>query len=150
MKYLFILPAAFFFAAPMTESLFLRADARVRLSRAQKRYFWGCVFGALAGFTRSVGGLILVFVAFSGCRTCLPTGARARSKKRENACPRALCMLVVPFGLAGYLYINYAVTGNALTFMRYQSEHWGRASAFSSRARPRSSSTSYFPSTGGR
>jgi len=39
-------------------------------------------------------------------------------------------MLIVPLGLVGYLYINYAVTGDALTFMRYQSEHWGQGFGF--------------------
>ncbi len=127
MKYLFILPAAFFFAAPMTESLFLALTLACVYLIRKKRYFWGCVFGALAGFTRSVGGLILVFVALEWLFDLLADRRAGTLKANAKThAIRALCMLIVPLGLVGYLVINYAVTGNALTFMRYQSEHWGQ------------------------
>ncbi len=127
MKYLFILPAAFFFAAPMTESLFLALTLACVYFVRKKRYLWGCVFGALAGFTRSVGGLILLFVAFEWLAELLRdkrAGLLPQNKKTHML--RFLCMLVVPLGLVGYLAVNYAVTGDAFTFMRYQSDHWGQ------------------------
>lgn len=127
MKYLFILPAAFFFAAPMTESLFLVLTLACVYFVRKKRYLFGCLFGALAGFTRSVGGLLLVFAAFEWLADLLAD--RRASTLRTNAKThvlRFLCLLIVPLGLTGYLYINYAVTGDALTFMKYQSEHWGQ------------------------
>lgn len=131
MKYLFILPAAFFFAAPMTEGLFvLLCLACVYLVR-KKHYLFGCIFGALAGFTRSVGGLLIVF-AFAEWLYELLSDRRAGTL-RANAKThvlRALCLLVIPLGLAGYLYINYAVTGSPFTFMKYQSEHWSQGFGF--------------------
>lgn len=131
MKYTFILPAAFFFAAPMSESLFLALSLACVYFVRKKRYLWGCVFGALAGFTRSLGGLLLAFIAFEWLMDVL--AARRAGVLKEQAKThvlRALCMLIVPLGLVGYLYINYAVTGDALTFMRYQSEHWGQGFGF--------------------
>ncbi len=127
MKMLFILPAAFFFAAPMTESLFLALTLACVYFVRKKRYLFGCLFGALAGFTRSVGGLLLVFAAFEWLADLLAD--RRAGTLKANAKThilRFLSMLILPLGLAGYLYINYAVTGNALTFMKYQSEHWGQ------------------------
>ena len=35
-------------------------------------------------------------------------------------------MLLIPLGLAGYLFINYAVTGDPFKFMQYQKEHWSQ------------------------
>ncbi len=131
MKYLFILPAAFFFAAPMTEGLFvLLCLACVYLVR-KKHYLFGCIFGALAGFTRSVGGLLIIF-AFSEWLYELLSERRAGTL-RQNAKThvlRALCLLIIPCGLLGYLYINYAVTGSPFTFMKYQSEHWSQGFGF--------------------
>jgi hypothetical protein len=39
---------------------------------------------------------------------------------------RAAALLLIPLGLAGYLYVNYAVTGDAFTFLVYQREHWSQ------------------------
>ncbi len=127
MKYLFILPAALFFAAPMTESLFVALTLACVYLVRKKHYLFGCICGALAGFTRSVGGLLILFVAFEWLAELLSD--RRAGTLRANVKThvlRGLCMLIIPLGLAGYLYINYAVTGDALTFMRYQSEHWGQ------------------------
>lgn len=127
MKYLFILPAAFFFAAPMTESLFLLLSLACVYFVRKKRFLFGCIFGALAGFTRSVGGLLLVFAAFEWLQDFLAD--RRMGILKENVKThvfRFLCLFIIPLGFFGYLYINYAVTGSAFTFMKYQSEHWGQ------------------------
>ena len=131
MKYMFIMPAAFFFAAPMSESLFLLLSLSCVYLVRKKRYLLGCLFGALAGFTRSLGGLLLVFIAFEWLADVL--AERRAGTLRAHAKThvlRALSMLIVPLGLVGYLLINYAVTGDAFTFMRYQSEHWGQGFGF--------------------
>lgn len=127
MKYLFILPASFFFAAPMTESLFLALTLACVYLVRKKHYFFGCLFGALAGFTRSVGAILIAFVAFEWLADLLADGRAGTLRNHAKThVLRALCVPIPLLGLAAYLAINYAVTGDALTFMRYQSEHWGQ------------------------
>ena len=46
----------------MTESLFLLCSLLCVYLVRKKHYLWGCLFGALAAFTRSVGVLLLAFV----------------------------------------------------------------------------------------
>ncbi len=134
-KYMLLLPAAFFLGAPMTESLFLFLSI-ITLYFARKRHFLpACIFAALAGFARLPGILLAVPVA-------IEMAAELCERYREdNGFRRALQMrilffLIVPLGLAAYLYINYSVSGHPLTFLRYQSEHWqqGMAPFFSASA----------------
>lgn len=126
-KYLFIFPAAFFLTAPMTEALFIMLSAAAIYFTRKKQYLWACIFGALSGFTRSVGGLIMVFIAWEIAEDFITSYrmGKLREEKRMLIL-NALCLLIVPLGLLGYLYINYSVTGDAFTFMRYQKEHWSQ------------------------
>ena len=126
-KFLFLTPAAFFFAAPMTESLFLLCSLACAYLVRKKHYLWGCLFGALASFTRSVGVLLLAFVFIEWLYELLSArrmGTLAAEKK--TFIRQGLCMLLVPLGLAAYVYINYAVTGDPFKFMQYQREHWNQ------------------------
>ncbi len=126
-KYLFLTPAAFFFAAPMTESLFLLCSLACVYLVRKKRYLWGCLIGALAAFTRSLGVLLLAFAFIEWLYDLL----RARrlqtlSAEKGTLIRQGLCLLIVPLGLLGYIYINYAVTGDPFKFMQYQREHWSQ------------------------
>lgn len=106
-------PAAFFFAAPMSESLFLLLClACIYLTRRGKPLL-ACIFGALAAFTRSLGVVLIVPVLFELVAT------RAKAKNY-------FYLLIIPLGFASYCLINYQVSGDAFKFMEYQSEHWGQ------------------------
>ena len=111
--FLCVSPAAFFFVAPMSESLFLLLClACVYLTRRGK-FLPACVFGALAAFTRSLGIVLMVYVLFELIAT--------RAKTRNY-----FCLLIIPLGFAAYCLINYQVAGDAFKFMEYQSEHWNQ------------------------
>lgn len=126
-KYMLVFPAAFFLTAPMSEALFIMLSAAAIYFTRKKQYLWACVFGALSGFTRSVGGLIIVFIAWEIAEDFITAYRMGTIKEERRALIlNALCLMIVPLGLIGYLYINYAVTGNALTFMKYQKEHWSQ------------------------
>lgn len=99
----------------------------MRLPGAQKHYLWGCLFGALAAFTRSVGVLLLAFVFVEWLYGLLRARRMETLPTEKNTLIRqGLCMLLVPLGLAAYVAINYAVTGDPLKFMQYQREHWSQ------------------------
>lgn len=124
-KYMFIFPAAFFFLLPMTESLFLLLSLLSIYLARQKKWLFACLCAALAGFTRSPGVLLAVPIAIELWRDLAETykSAHKQAFKRKLAAA-AGCLAIVPLGLLAYLYINYAVYGNALQFSIYQREHW--------------------------
>ena len=126
-KFTFLSPAAFFFAAPMTESLFLTCCLAAVLCVRKKKYLFGCLFAALAAFTRSLGALLLAFVFIEWLQDVLEARRLETLKEnRKTFTLRFLCMFLVPLGLLGYIYINYAVTGDPFRFMQYQREHWNQ------------------------
>lgn len=131
-KYLFLLPAAMFFSAPMTESLFLLLSVSAVYFIRKKKYLPACILGALASFTRSPGVLLLV-VAFVEYLKDLRAEYRKNGRSSyffKMLFSRGFCMALIPLGLLGYLLINYCVTGNPFQFAIYQKEHWFQRMGF--------------------
>ena len=123
--FLMLLPAAFLLSAPMSDSLFLLLSIAVVLLARKKRYILAALLGGFAAFTRVLGVLLLVPVAIE----LWGEAARVRARGGHTlgyALPRAAALILIPLGLAGYLYVNYAVTGDAFTFLTYQREHWSQ------------------------
>ena len=120
-----LLPAAFLFNAPMSDGLFFLLSLAVMLLTRKKQYWTACVVGALASFTRVLGLMLLVPVAVE------LIGDAIRHKKETGSWAgffflRAVALLLIPTGFFAYLAINKTVTGDAFTFLRYQSEHWSQ------------------------
>ncbi|MEG1893799.1 MAG: glycosyltransferase family 39 protein [Clostridia bacterium] len=124
-KYLFVLPAAFFFCAPMTESLFILLSAATLYFAQKKHILVACILAAFAAFTRSVGALLALPIAIE-CVNELCRRHRAAEKSGSKICVYIACLCIVPLGLIAYLGVNYAVTGDAFKFMQYQHEHWSQ------------------------
>jgi Gpi18-like mannosyltransferase len=126
-KYIFILPSAFFFFIPMTEALFLLLSLMCLYYVRKKRWLLGCLCAALAGFTRSPGILLAVPVAVEFARD-LTAGYRVLERRafKKRVITALGCLASVSLGLLGYLYVNYSVTGNAFQFSIYQKEHWSQ------------------------
>lgn len=118
-RYLCLIPGAFFFAAPMSESLFILLCALcIYLSRKQK-WFWACLFGALASFTRSLGMALFVPLLFE-----MVSAHIKNTDKRSYV--RFSLLLLVAAGFLAYCFINYQVSGDPFKYMEYQSQHWGQ------------------------
>ncbi len=120
-----LLPAAFLFNAPMSDGLFLLLSLAVMLLTRKKYYWTACVLGALASFTRVLGLMLFVPVAVE------LIGDAVRHRKETGKWTgffllRAPALLLIPLGFCAYLVINKSVTGDAFTFLRYQSEHWNQ------------------------
>ncbi len=117
--FLCLMPGSFFYASPMSESLFLLcALACLYLARREKWLLAG-LCGAWAAFTRSLGltllaPLVMELVA-SGIRKKLSPGALAQ---------RIVSLLLIPLGFAAYCVVNWFVAGDPFQFMTYQSQHW--------------------------
>jgi len=116
--FLCLLPGGFFFAAPMSESLFLLLCAACLYCARTGKWALGCLFGGLAAFTRSLGLTLLVPLVFE-----LLHDAALRRGGRPL---RWAALLLVPAGFGVYCWINYCVSGNPFQYLIYQKEHWGQ------------------------
>ena len=114
--FLCLIPGAFFFTAPMSESFFLLLSSACLYSARKEKWLLAGVFGALASFTRSLG-LMLFVPLFMEMLTSLLHG-------RRRAWRAAAALALVPMGFAAYCVINYYVAGNPFQFLVYQKNHW--------------------------
>lgn len=110
-----LFPGSFFFAAPMSESLFLLCCVGCLYLARKEKWLLAGLAGAFAAFTRSLGITLLVPLALELVRSAL------QKKTRWNHC---VSLLLVPLGFAAYLLVNWQVSGNPFQFLIYQSEHW--------------------------
>lgn len=119
-KYLCIIPGVFFFIAPMSESLFLLLSVGCVYLARRGKVGLGCLLGAYAAFTRSLGLMLVVPV----CMELVHEAVNAPRGQRRLG--RFLWLLLIPAGFAAYCFINWQVSGNPFQYMVYQREHWGQ------------------------
>jgi hypothetical protein len=126
LKYLCILPASFLFSAPLSDSLFLLLSVLCVYSVRKNLYPLAGVAGFFAAFTRMPGVLVFAPACFELVGKIIRErpDCKHRRKWKWKMTGNAFSLLLIPCGLLLYLYVNYCVTGNALTFLTYQSEQW--------------------------
>lgn len=121
MKYTVLLPAAFFFVVPMSESVFFFWCLLSMYLARKRRWLWAGAAGALAAFARSLGVLVFAPLLFEAVAAWICEPKRARKGAFSVAC----CFLVL-LGLAGYLWINARYYGDSFKYMEVEAEHWGQ------------------------
>ena len=123
-KYLCIFPASFFFAGPMSESLFLLLCVSCIYCIRTKRWILGCLLGGYAAFTRSLGITLFVPAVLEYVKQIINKDKHElrTSKNLING----LALTIIPSGFIAYCGINYAVSGDFFKFMEYQSKHWSQ------------------------
>ncbi len=124
-KYLCLTPGAFFFAAPMSDALFLLLGLACVYFARRRQWLFSCMLGALAAFTRSLGLALFLPVLFELVRDTARSGALTPGR----FCRFGL-LLLIPAGFGGYCLINYLVAGDPFKYMEYQSVHWGQRLGF--------------------
>ena len=118
LRFLALAPGCFFFAAPMSESLFLLLTAAaLYLARTRRPILVG-LCGAYAAFTRSLGLLLFVPLLWELVHDAV--------QRRRVDARQVVGALLVPLGFAAYCYINWRVSGNPFQFLIYQREHWNQ------------------------
>ena len=126
-KYFCLLPGSFFFVAPMSESLFLLLCAACIYCARTKKWVRGCLFGAMASFTRSLGLTLFVPLFFELVSNFVRERGEVKSKAfLKRFMLQFAALFLVPIGFAAYCYINYIVAGDPFKFMEYQSVHWSQ------------------------
>jgi hypothetical protein len=122
-------PAALFFSAFYTESLFLALTAGAIYLARQGRFGWACALGGLASGTRNTGVLVAVPIALLylyGPRADRPRPESARRFRPRYALrPDALWILLVPAGLVAYSIYQWARFGDPLATWHVQT-FWSR------------------------
>ena len=126
--FLSVSPFAFFFGGVMTEGLFFLVITATFLAIRKHKWLLAGVLGALAALTRSVGVLMIIVAAveWAGHERPIALLKEKNYKALGKEIAHALPLLIIPIGTLIYLYINYAVEGNAFAFMEYQKSHWSQ------------------------
>lgn len=118
LRFLVLAPGSFFFAAPMSESLFLLLTAAALYLSRTHRPVLGGLCGAYAAFTRSLGLLLIVLLLWELVHDAV--------QRRRIRIRQVVGLLLVPLGFAAYCCINRRVSGNPFQFLIYQREHWNQ------------------------
>lgn len=130
LKYLCILPAAFLFSAPLSDSLFLFFSVSCMYFARKKNYPAAGAAGFFCAFTRLLGVVMLAPVLFELIADLI-RGSRLPRRQRADLVSRGigngLALLLIPLGLGAYLLINQQVSGNPFQFLIYQQENWQQA-----------------------
>ncbi|HWB38274.1 MAG TPA: glycosyltransferase 87 family protein [Rugosimonospora sp.] len=120
MWYLVIFPSGFFLAAGYNVSLAIALSAGCVYAIRRHHWWLAGVLGALASANRSTGILLLVPFAYEYLHT---HGWRPRRLR-----PDALFALLVPAGLAAYMFYTWVALGDPLRFVHAQA-NWQRSMA---------------------
>jgi Mannosyltransferase (PIG-V) len=113
-------PAAVFFSAAYTESLFLALSVGVLLAARRERWALAGALGALAAATRSAGVLLVVPALIMYFAERPPDGRRWRGD--------AAWLLLIPCGLGAFLLASQLMLGDAFATVHAQ-DHFHRAFA---------------------
>ncbi len=120
--WLCLIPGAVFYSYPMSESLFLLCSAGAILCGRTRRWFAAGVCGFLAAFTRSPGLLLVVPLGLE----LLEQHQGLRQGRWKNVLRDGCWLLLIPLATCIYLWLNVTITGEPLTFLTHQREHWSQ------------------------
>ena len=113
--FLFIFPTSYFLHIGYTESLFLALTLGCFVAARREQWMAAGLLGALASLTR-INGMILI--------PALAVEAFGHYRVTRRWRWQWLWIGAIALGCGGYLLLNLHVTGNALSFMKFQREHW--------------------------
>jgi hypothetical protein len=119
--FLLIFPTSYFLHIGYTESLFMALMLGCFLAARTERWTLAGALGALACLTR-INGLILIPALL------VEAWLHYRATRRWQW--QWLSIGLVGLGFAGYLLLNYRVTGDPLRFLTIQHEHWYKSLAW--------------------
>ncbi len=112
-------PLTLFCSIPYTESVFLLTTLLAVYFARRRMFVLAVLCGALSANARMLGMATAVPIFYELLRA-------SRGSLFRRYAMSALKVLPVSAGLLAYLWLNYAVTGDPLRFMTYQSEHWSQ------------------------
>jgi hypothetical protein len=113
--YLMIFPAAFFFSAIYTESLFFMLVVLSFYFSEKRNYLLAGIFGAFASVTRIMGLILIPCI--------LAKYLKERKWDWRKIDRNILYVALIPIGLLGYMLYQYISVGDPLAFVSAQSSY---------------------------
>jgi len=125
--YLSLFPTAFYFFAAYTESLFLLCTASCFLALRRRRWLIAGICGLFAALTRNAGIFLVIPYLYEVWLSREDSSLRLKAILAESKplLVRLLPILLIPLGMAIYMYYCWKISGNPLRFASVQ-DHWGR------------------------
>ena len=117
LAFLVTMPGSFFFAAPMTESLYLALTVWALVCLDDERPAAFALLGFLAALTRSTGGLLLGAAVLA---------ALLRWREKRPGAGWLGAALGPAAGTGVYLALNQLVYGDPFAFVQIQRSHWAQ------------------------
>lgn len=125
-KYLLIFPVSFFLSSTFSESMFFAITVAAVYYWRKKDFRTSALLAFMGGLTRSFGMLLAVPMLVDTIIELKNNGRLCKSEILGR-----LSAFTSPFlGMLCYLIVNYRVSGNAFTFLKYQKEHWSQSIGF--------------------
>ena len=122
-----IFPFAFFFSSIMSESIFLLTSAMSLYYIRKHHWVMAGITGLLCALSRSLGVFIIIPAIVELIEEYkLIKNIRDIKYIIKTIIKKALPLLLIPFGLAIYLYCNYKVTGDWFYFLKMQKDIWNQ------------------------
>lgn len=112
--YLAAFPFSYFFSIPLTESLFVLLTVASFYAAKREHWWTAGVIGLLASATRLTGVLLLPSLLVLSWQMYRSVHVR-----------KIVGLLLIPFGLFGYMFYSWWLSGDALAF-KHAAEAWGR------------------------
>jgi len=128
LKFMFLFPAAFFFFAPLTESLFMFLSITMFYFAIKKRPVGMFICGVLLSLSRLQGLLMLIPVVFEMIVNI--RASKSEADRRKAVLHGAAASFALLLGFAVYLLINLLVYGNMFQFLIYQKENWHQSLSY--------------------
>ena len=117
LAFLVTMPGSFFFAAPMTESLYLVLTVWALVCLDENRPWGFAALGFLAALTRSTGGLLLGVALLA---------ALLHWRQKQPGMGWLAAGLGPAAGTGAYLALNGLVCGDPFAFAQIQRVHWAQ------------------------
>lgn len=115
---LLIFPTSYFLTAIYTESLFLFLTTFAFYLARKNNFLGASTIGFLAALTRPLGVLLLIPLA-------IELFSKEKEMETKTYIKNSISLLLIPFGLASFMYYLYQQFQNPLLFIDTQSQ-WGR------------------------
>lgn len=114
--FLFIFPTSYFLHLPYTESLFIALVVLSFMACLKDQWMLAGLYGGLATLTHDTGILLVAALGVEALKRFRATGRWNNSW---------LWLGLIPAGFAVFMFVNWRISGSAMTFLNVAGEHWG-------------------------
>jgi len=124
-----VFPFAFYYGTIMSESIFLLTSVLTLYYIRKHNWAIAGFCGMLAALSRSAGVFLIIPATVEFVEEYNFFGLKFKDMM-QILFKKWIWLLLMPFGICIYLYINYVVSGNAFEFLALEEEVWHQEGTF--------------------